>query len=74
MPKAIDAIFENGVFKPLEKIDLKEHKKVTIIVTHEIEPQQKECTLDGVIDIANDCSDTDLSVNHDKYLYGRIID
>ena len=34
----------------------------------------KECTLDGVIDIANDCSDTDLSVNHDKYLYGRIID
>jgi len=24
MPKVIDAIFENGVFKPLEKIDLKE--------------------------------------------------
>jgi len=29
---------------------------------------QKECFLGGVIDIANDCSDTDLSVYHDKYL------
>ncbi len=74
MAKSVEAIFENGVFKPLKKIDLEEHKKVTIIVTNEVEPQQKECTLDGIIDIASDCHDTDLSVHHDKYLYGKVVD
>ncbi|KKO20909.1 MAG: hypothetical protein DCC43_14315 [Candidatus Brocadia sp.] len=37
MVKSVEAIFENGVFKPLEKMDLEEHKKVTIIVTNEPE-------------------------------------
>lgn len=74
MVKSVAAIFENGVFKPLEKIDLEEHKKVTIIVTNEVEPHQKESTLDGIIDIASNCPDTDLSVHHDKYLYGKDVD
>jgi predicted DNA-binding antitoxin AbrB/MazE fold protein len=30
MAKVIDAIYENGVFKPLEKVDIKEHEKVEI--------------------------------------------
>jgi len=30
MPKTIDAIYENGVFKPLQKIKMKEHEKVQI--------------------------------------------
>jgi predicted DNA-binding antitoxin AbrB/MazE fold protein len=30
MPKAIDAIFENGVFKPIQHVDVKEHEKVAI--------------------------------------------
>ena len=30
MDQVINAIFENGVFKPLEKIEMKEHEKVTI--------------------------------------------
>ena len=32
MPKTIDAIYENGVFKPLEKLDMEEHKKIRIIL------------------------------------------
>jgi len=28
------------------------------------------CPLDAIIDIATECKDTDLSINHDKYLYG----
>lgn len=31
----------------------------------------KKCSLAGIIDIAKDCSDTDLAVHHDKYLYGE---
>ena len=30
MTKAIDVIYENGVFKPLEKVELKEKTKVRI--------------------------------------------
>ena len=30
MPKVIDAIFENGVFKPLQRVEVKEHEKVSI--------------------------------------------
>ena len=32
MSDVINAVFENGVFKPLEKIEMKEHEKVTIKV------------------------------------------
>ena len=30
MPKSIEAIYEDGVFKPLKKINLKEHERVEI--------------------------------------------
>lgn len=30
MPKVIDAVYENGVFKPLEDVEVKEHEKVAI--------------------------------------------
>lgn len=30
MAKVIDTVYEDGVFKPLEKVDLKEGKKVRI--------------------------------------------
>lgn len=72
MPKTIETIFENGVFRPLEKVDIKEHEKIRITLTNEAAylPRGK-FTLAGIIDLAKDCSDTDLSVHHDKYLYGE---
>ena len=72
MSKVINAIYEDGVFKPLEQVDIKEHKKVKIILATEIEYAiTEECNLAGIIDVAKDCSDTDLSSHHDKYLYGE---
>ncbi len=71
MPRTIEAIYEDGVLKPLDKIGFKEHSKIRIIVPTEAEgPVVEEETLDGIIDIAGDCTDSDLSVYHDKYLYG----
>ena len=32
MSQVITAIFENGVFKPMQNVDVKEHEKVTIKV------------------------------------------
>ena len=75
MSKVINTIYEDGVFKPLEKVDIKEHKKVKIILATEVEyTAPEECNLAGIIDIAKDCSDTDLSTHHNKYLYGEVLD
>ncbi len=30
MPKVIEAVYENGVFKPLEKVNLREGEKVRL--------------------------------------------
>ena len=30
MPKLIEAVYENGVFKPLQKVDLKEGERVKV--------------------------------------------
>ena len=32
MPKIIEAVYENGVFKPLQKVELKEGEKVKILL------------------------------------------
>jgi len=71
MSKVIDAVYENGVFKPLEKINLKEHMKLKITLEDDIETAGRRCSLAGIIDIATKCIDTDLSLHHDKYLYGE---
>lgn len=33
MPKVIDVIYENGILKPLEKVELKEKRKYRISIT-----------------------------------------
>lgn len=72
MSKVIDAIFENGVFRPLTKVKLPQHRRLTIILPDEIQKVgSKKCSLTGIIDIATGCIDSDLSVHHDKYLYGE---
>jgi predicted DNA-binding antitoxin AbrB/MazE fold protein len=37
MTRTIEAIFEEGVFKPVSPIDISEHKKVTLIIKDETE-------------------------------------
>ncbi len=32
MPKIIEAIYENGVLKPLSRLELQEHEKVKIVL------------------------------------------
>jgi len=38
MYKSIEAIYENGIFKPLQKIDLEEHQKINLVIL----PTEKE--------------------------------
>jgi len=73
MSKAIEAVYENGVLKPFKRVKLPEHKKFKIILESESKPvTKKSCSLTRIIDIAKNCTDTNLSTRHDKYLYGEI--
>ncbi len=57
--------------RPLDKIDIQEHTKVKLELTIDTEHSVlKENALDGIIDIAEDCINTNLSTDHNKYLYG----
>jgi predicted DNA-binding antitoxin AbrB/MazE fold protein len=33
MPRVIEAVYEDGVIKPLETLDLKEHQRVRVVIT-----------------------------------------
>ena len=41
MPKVIQAVYENGVFKPVGKIDLREHQQVEIVLSEMPSATQK---------------------------------
>jgi len=62
----IQAIYENGVFRPIQKVDLEEGEKVeiTIKMADETDPAA------DFSDIAVDSGITDLAINIDYYLYG----
>jgi predicted DNA-binding antitoxin AbrB/MazE fold protein len=51
MSKAIDAIYENGVFKPLEKVSLKEHERVHIIIEELKKVESTALDTSGIIPV-----------------------
>jgi predicted DNA-binding antitoxin AbrB/MazE fold protein len=70
----IHAIYENGVFRPIEPVNLPENSEVEITV-HNAKASTPKTTLQKLADIAyqypdNPSAPTDLSVNLDHYLYG----
>ena len=71
MPEAIPAIYENGKFKPLQRVNLPEHKHVHLILIPDEEAellnsQKKE--LSKIIGIGSG-DRTDVARKHDRYLY-----
>jgi predicted DNA-binding antitoxin AbrB/MazE fold protein len=72
---AVKAIYENGVFKPKEPVDLEEKTEVEVLIptpgpAHEEDPTGWKA-IDRLIGIADDEEGpTDVSENHDEYLYG----
>ena len=45
MPKIIDVVYENGVFKPLEKVDLPERTRLKIKIENLDELLEEFCGL-----------------------------
>jgi predicted DNA-binding antitoxin AbrB/MazE fold protein len=70
MAETIPAIYEDGMFKPLQKVDIPEHKHVHIMLIPDeedslINAQKKE--LSKIIGIGS-TGKTDVARKHDNYL------
>ncbi|MBI5213316.1 MAG: antitoxin family protein [Nitrospirae bacterium] len=70
MPKTIEAIYEDGVFKPLKKIRLHEHQKVELNIYTQDEADDATKTALSIIGIGKS-SFKDTALKHDEYLYGK---
>lgn len=70
MPKTVEAIYEDGVFKPLEKIRLNEHQRVELNVFTEDEIDDATKAALSIIGIGKS-SFRDTAQKHDEYLYGK---
>jgi len=51
MPKTIEAIYEDGVLKPSEKLDIEEHQKVEIILRLPIKKNLKKESIRAIIEL-----------------------
>ncbi len=71
MADAIPAIYEDGKFKPLQKVNIPEHKHVHLILIPDeeidiLKSQKKE--ISKIIGIGSS-DKTDVARKHDQYLY-----
>ena len=64
--ETIEAIYENGVFRPVEKVALNDGVKVEIT----IKLSKKKDSAETIPDLAIDMGISDLAINIDHYLYG----
>jgi len=78
LPKIIEAIYENGVFRPLRKVKFREHERVKLTISSIEEDEQEikkfvERQKKALLKLAGTGSSglSDISKNHDKYLYGK---
>ena len=71
MRQAITVVYENGIFIPTTKVALPEHTTVKVSIPSVLSRKKTGGSLEAIFDLAPGCADTDISVNHDAYLYGK---
>jgi len=74
MTTAVKAVYENGVFKPKEPVDLEEKTEVEVLIptpatTDKDDPTGWKTAMELMGCIKD--APPDMAENHDKYLYGR---
>ena len=69
MQEVIRAIYEDGVIKPLQKLNLKEHEMLNITIEKKGSKTKSKKTAMSIIGIF-ESGIKDLSLEHDNYLYG----
>ncbi|MBU1208031.1 MAG: antitoxin family protein [Proteobacteria bacterium] len=71
MSKVIEAIFENGIFRPLSEPHLKNHQRVRIEILSEDNEVSVEAQKKILLEFVGlgKSNVTDVARNHDRYLY-----
>ena len=75
MSTALKVVWEDGVFKPKEPIEIEEHAELEVLIMRRPPRDPDDPTgwkaIDRLVGIADDeGGPTDVSENHDEYLYG----
>ena len=73
MTTAVKAVYENGVFKPKEPLDLKDQTEVEVLIPSRPAPDDDPTgwkTAERLIGFIQDAP-ADMAERHDHYLYGR---
>lgn len=73
MTTAVKAIFEDGVFKPKEPVDLEEKTEVDVLLPDKTARDKDDPTGWKTVLELKGCikgAPPDMAENHDKYLYG----
>lgn len=67
MSTVVEAVYENGMLKPVQPLSLPEGMRVRLTIAPAAEPYDP---LDAVIGIGD--GHPDGAENHDKYIYGKL--
>lgn len=68
MREVIKAIYENGVIKPLKKLDINEHEILTVVISKKVKKTRVKNPALSIVGVF-DSGIGDLSQKHDRYLY-----
>ncbi|MBI3950410.1 MAG: DUF104 domain-containing protein [Acidobacteria bacterium] len=68
MNKRVEAIYENGIFRPLRRVDLPEGERVHLTMT--LSGAETKDPAYHLAEIAEETGIPDLATNIDHYLYG----
>ncbi len=70
----VKAIYENGVFRPQEPVQLAEHTEVEVLIPVPVAPDTDDPTgwkaAEGLIGFIKDAP-ADMAEHHDHYLYSQ---
>jgi len=73
MTKTVPAIYENGVFRPLQPLTLPEHQQVHLLVTPEdpatLASTQRQALAD--LEDLGSSGRSDIATAHDSYIYQK---
>jgi predicted DNA-binding antitoxin AbrB/MazE fold protein len=71
MTKTIIAIYEDGIFKPLEEADLPDHQRVRLKIISEDEGAILQSQKKALLEVAGmgASGQNEVARSHDKYLY-----
>jgi len=71
MTKTVSAIYEDGIFKPLEEAHLPNHQRVKLKIISEDEDALLDSQKKALLEVAGmgTSGQDDVARSHDKYLY-----